>query len=123
MSVKGRIKDGTYDLYIGSTTARATRPAPADLVVRTQGFRAALIGNADASVPVISNNPAKTTSQTIHVHNGFSSKRFSDGCPTLHPSEWSAFIGIFLKAYPNLSDWTEKSTDVGKKIGVLEVKP
>ena len=123
MSVKGRIKDGTYDLYIGFHKREGHTPSAADLVVRTQSFRAALIVNADASVPVISNNPAKTTSQTIHVHNGFSSKRFSDGCPTLHPSDWSAFIGIFLKAYPNLSDWTEKSTYVGKKIGVLEVKP
>ncbi len=123
MSVKGRIKDGIYDLYIGFHKREGHTPGAADLVVRTQGFRAALIVNADASVPVISNNAAKTTSQAIHVHNGFTSKRFSDGCPTLHPSDWSAFIEIFLKAYPNLSDWTAKSTYVGKKIGVLEVKP
>ena len=122
MSVKGRIKDGTYDLYIGFHKREGHTPSASDLIVRTQGFRAALIVNADASVPVISNNAAKTTSQTIHVHNGFSSKRFSDGCPTLHPSDWTAFIETFLKAYPSLSDWTSTNTYVGKKIGVLEVK-
>jgi Putative peptidoglycan binding domain len=122
MSVKGRLKDGTYDLYLGFHKREGHTPGAADLVVRTQGFRAALIVKADAQVPVISNNPSKTTSQFIHVHNGFNTKRFSDGCPTIHPADWSKFIKVFLDAYSSLSDWTAMNAYVGKKIGVLEVK-
>jgi hypothetical protein len=122
MSVKGRIKDGTYDIYIGFHKREGHTPKAGDLVARSQGFRAALIVNADGVVPVESNNPTKKTSQLIHVHNGFNSKRFSDGCPTIHPSDWNKFIQIFLDTYPNLSDWTETSTYIGKKVGTLEVK-
>jgi hypothetical protein len=121
MSVKGRIKDGTYDLYLGFHKRAGTPKAP-DLVVRDNGFRAALIVNNDQSVPVISDSASKTTSTAIHVHNGFNSKRFSEGCPTLCPSDWPAFIKIFLTAFPNLEAWTERNAYVGKKIGVLEVK-
>jgi hypothetical protein len=122
MSVKGRIKDGTYDIYIGFHKREGHTPKAGDLVARSQGFRAALIVNGDNSVPVESNNPSKTTSALIHVHNGFNSQRFSDGCPTIHPSDWNKFIQLFLDTYSNLSDWTETSTYIGKKIGTLEVK-
>lgn len=121
MNVKGRIKDGTYDLYLGFHK-RAGTPTAADLVVRDNGFRAALIVNNDQNVPVISDNASKTTSNAIHVHNGFNSKRFSEGCPTLCPSDWPAFLKIFLTAFPKLEAWTERNAYVGKKIGVLEVK-
>lgn len=121
MSVKGRIQDGTYDLYLGFHKRSGHTASASDLAARSEGFRAALIVNNDAPVPVISDNPTKTTSEYIHVHNGFKSKRFSDGCPTIHPSDWNTFIGVFLKAYPLLAAWTEKNAYVGKKIGVLEV--
>lgn len=122
MSVKGRIKDGTYDLYLGFHKRQGHTPRATDLEVRENGFRAALIVNNDKPVPVISDNPDKKTSEAIHVHNGFKTHRYSDGCPTLHPSDWSKFLKLFLDAYKNLADWTETSTYVGKKIGVLEVK-
>lgn len=122
MSVKGRLKDGTYDLYLGFHKRAGNTPRASDLVVRENGFRAALVVNSDLPVPVISNNASKTTSETIHIHNGFQTKRFSEGCPTLHPSDWSGFLKIFLDAFPHLADWTERKAYVGKKIGVLEVK-
>ena len=124
MDVKGRIKDGTYSLYLGfhKRDGGAEEPEADDLEVRTQGFRATLIVNNDQSVPVISNNAGKVTSSAIHVHNGFRSKRYSDGCPTIHPDDWKKFISIFLDAYDDLEDWTSTSKYVGKKIGVLEVK-
>src|SRR5262249_50669096 len=109
LNVRGRIKDGTYDLFIGFHKRAGHTPAKSDLVVRANGFRATLIVNNDKSVPVLSDSPAKTTSSAIHVHNGFNSKRFSDGCPTLHPDDWSKFIKLFLEAYPNLSDWMSTS--------------
>jgi hypothetical protein len=122
MSVKGRIKDGTYDLYLGFHKRAGHTPNSSDLVARDNGFRAALIVNNDFSVPVISDNSSKTTSSLIHVHNGFNSKRYSDGCPTIHPTDWPGFIEIFLKTFPNLQDWTAQNSYVGRKIGSLEVK-
>lgn len=125
MSVKGRIKDGSYSLYIGfhKRGGGSATPKAGDLVVRTNGFRATLIVNNDASVPVKSDNVSKTTSSAIHVHNGYRTKRESDGCPTLHPDDWSRFIKLFLGAYPGLGVWTSTSKYVGQKIGVLEVRP
>lgn len=122
MSVKGRIKDGTYDLHIG-WHKRSRAPNSKDLVARTQGFRAALIVNLDKSVPVISNNPSKTTSSAIHVHNGFNSKRYSEGCQTLHPQDWAKFIKLFLDQYPTLQQWQATNTYVGVKIGKLVIQP
>jgi len=123
LSVKGRIKDGVYDLYLGFHKRQGHTPSTSDLVVRDNGFRAALVVNNDKSVPVISDNSTKTTSAAIHVHNGYNSKRESDGCQTLHPADWPGFISLFLDSYMDLSAWTETSTYVGKKIGRLEVKP
>jgi hypothetical protein len=124
MAVKGRAKDGKYDLYLGfhsrdngNAVAKAS-----DLVVRTEGFRATLIVNNDKAVPVSSNNAAKKTSTTVHVHNGFRGKRYSDGCPTIHPDDWAGFIKLFLDAYPEFASWTATNRYVGKKIGLLEVK-
>ena len=124
MSVKGRIKDGTYPLYIGfhKRGGGSETPKASDLMVRSNGFRATLIVNNDQSVPVTSDNASKTTSSAIHVHNGYRSKRESDGCQTLHPDDWSKFIQIFLDAYPSLSEWTSTNKYVGKKIGDLIVK-
>ncbi|MGE0755913.1 MAG: peptidoglycan-binding protein [Pirellulaceae bacterium] len=122
LSVKGRIQDGTYDLYLGFHKRDGQKPTANDLVARDNGFRAALIVQNDGTVPVLSNNPSKTTSSSIHVHNGYNSKRYSEGCQTLHPQDWPGFIGLFLKCFPALSDWQSTSTYVGKKIGVLEVR-
>jgi hypothetical protein len=123
LSVKGRIRDGQYDLYLGFHKRAGHTPSASDLVVRTNGFRAALVVNNDRPAPVLSDNAAKTTSDAIHVHNGYNSKRESDGCQTLHPADWPAFIRLFLDAYPALSDWMETSKYVGKRLGLLEVKP
>jgi GH24 family phage-related lysozyme (muramidase) len=121
MDIKGRLVDGTYDVHLGFHKRSGT-PKQEDLEVRTQNFRAALIVNLDKDVSVTSNSTAKKTSNAIHIHNGFNSKRYSEGCLTLHPDDWSSFIKIFLQASPKLSDWTSTSTYVGKKIGSLIIK-
>jgi peptidoglycan hydrolase-like protein with peptidoglycan-binding domain len=121
MAVKGRIKDGTYGVAIGFHKRSGT-PTPADLVARTQGFRAAVVVNDDAPVPVISDSKGKTASSSIHIHNGFHTERGSEGCLTLHPSDWPRFIQLFLDAYPNLADWKSRGTYFGKTIGVVVVQ-
>lgn len=122
MSKRGRLKDGTYDLNLGFHKRQGHTPSASDLTVRDNGFRAALVVNLDMPVPVHSDKPGKVTSDYIHIHNGFNSQRFSDGCPTLHPSDWPKFIRLFLDAFPTLGDWTAVNTYVGKKIGSLEVR-
>jgi peptidoglycan hydrolase-like protein with peptidoglycan-binding domain len=124
MNVKGRIKDGTYDLSLGFH--KPGTPKQEDLVVRTNGCRAALVVNSNGSVPVISNDRTKQTSSAIHVHNGYNtwvaSTPMSEGCQILHPADWPAFIKLFIAAYPNVSDWLAPNGDrIGKKIGTLKV--
>jgi hypothetical protein len=122
MNEKGRIKDGTYDLSLTFHHKKGV-PTARDLVVKTDGdLRPALTVNDCGSVPVISDNPAKTTSAGINVHNGFSSRRWSDGCLTLQPSDWSRFIQIFLDLYPNLDDWYGNGSWRGAKVGSLKVQ-
>src|SRR5262249_16096668 len=107
MNVKGRLKDGSYDVYLGFH--KPSTPMVKDLAVRTNDLRAVLIINAIGSVPVISNSPSKTTSSAIHIHNGFNTwvaaTPMSEGCLILHPADWPAFITLFLNAYPSLDDW------------------
>lgn len=127
MKVKGRLKDGSYDLYLGlhrrSKDGKALTPTKADLVVKSQGWlRPALIVNEDKAVPVVSLNPKKKTSTYIHVHNGFTAKRSSDGCLTLAPPDWERFISIFLKRYPDFDDWHRGGRYYGRKVAVLEVR-
>jgi hypothetical protein len=123
MTVKGRVIDGTYPLHIGfHKGGSAAKQTAADLVVRTQGIRAGLLVNARNGVPVQSDNPAKTTSYGINVHNGFGSSRGSDGCLTLHPSDWSGFIRAFLDAFPAIEDWHALGSNTGKKAGSLVIK-
>lgn len=122
MDVKGRVKDGWYRLQLGFHKRMGT-PAATDLVVKTNGeLRPALIVNADAEVPVISNDPNKTTSTAIHVHNGFNTDRFSDGCQTIAPSDWSDFVSRFLTAYPDLSDWHRNNSYRGRELGLLIIR-
>ncbi len=123
MNVKGRIKDGTYDLSLTLHHKNGT-PTAADLQVKTSGDRRpALTVNNDGTVPVISNSPAKTTSSCIHVHNGFNSERGSEGCLTLQPSDWARFITNFLELYPDLSDWyAGNGSWRGRRIGSLIVR-
>jgi hypothetical protein len=122
MNEKGRIKDGTYTLSL-VFHHKVGVPTAADLVVKTQGdLRPALTVNYGGIVPAISNNPSKTTSQYINVHNGFNSNRGSHGCLTIQPSEWSKFITIFLNLYPNLDDWYGNGSWRGREIGTLHVR-
>jgi hypothetical protein len=123
MNIKGRLKDGTYDLYLGFH--KPGTPKADDLVVRTNGFRAVLVVNANNPVPVTSNNASKVTSEGIHVHNGYNTwnanTAMSEGCLILHPADWPKFLKLFLDAYPNLADWTAGGGRLGKKIGVVKV--
>lgn len=122
MTVKGRVIDGTYPLHIGfHKGGGAAKQTATDLVVRTQGIRAGLLVNARNAVSVKSDDPNKTTSVGINVHNGFNSERGSDGCLTLHPDDWSRFIKLFLDAFPNIDDWHTIGNNTGKKIGSLVI--
>jgi hypothetical protein len=128
MSKWGRIKDGTYPLYLGlhhrSRDGKALTPTPKDLEVKTQGWlRPALIVNADKPVPVLSDNPKKKTSRYIHLHNGYKTKRWSEGCLTIPPAEWERFITIFLNRYRQLDDWHQQGRYYGRLVAVLEVMP
>lgn len=124
MTVKGRVIDGTYPLHIGFHKGGGAAKQGADkLVVATSGIRPGLLVNARASVPVQSDNPDKTTSVGINVHNGYSATdRESDGCLTLLPADWSRFITLFLDAFPNIDDWHAKGTNTGKKVGSLVIQ-
>jgi hypothetical protein len=124
MTVKGRVIDGTYPLHIGfHKGGGAQKQDAADLVVKTSGIRAGLLVNARKPVAVTSDNPAKSTSDGINVHNGYSaSDRGSDGCLTLDPNDWSKFIQLFLDAFPNIEDWHTLGNNTGKKIGTLVIK-
>jgi hypothetical protein len=127
MKIRGRVKDGRYDLYLGlhrrSKDGKALTPTAADLVVKSQGWlRPALIVNADAAVPVESLKPGKTTSTYIHVHNGFRERRSSEGCLTLTPDDWQRFITIFLDRYTDLADWHADGRYYGRKVATLEVQ-
>lgn len=127
LKVRGRLKDGQYDLYLGlhrrSKDGKALTPSKSDLVVKSQGWlRPALIVNADRPVPVHSLKPGKTTSTYIHVHNGGRTVRGSEGCLTLIPDDWARFITIFLERYPDLADWHQDGKYYGRKVAVLEVQ-
>jgi hypothetical protein len=127
MKVRGRLKDGRYDLYLGlhrrSKDGKALTPTKADLVVKNSGWlRPALIVNADGAVPVESLNPNKKTSTYIHVHNGYRDRRWSEGCLTLTPNDWPRFITIFLERYPDFADWHQLGKYYGRKVAVLEVQ-
>jgi hypothetical protein len=125
LNIKGRLKDGSYDLYLGFH--KPGTATPDDLVVRTNGFRAVLVVNANRPVPVTSNDPAKQTSEAIHVHNGYHSwtaaHPMSEGCLILAPGDWPRFIKLFLDAFPSLADWTAGGGRLGRKIGVVTVRP
>jgi hypothetical protein len=125
LNVKGRLLDGSYELYLGFH--KPGTPTADDLVARTNGFRAALIVNANRPVPVASNDPAKQTSEAIHVHNGYHSwtaaHPMSEGCLILAPGDWPRFIKLFLDAFPSLADWTVGGGRLGRKIGVVAVRP
>ena len=123
IDIKGRLKDGTYDLYLGFH--HSGTPTPSDLLPRTQGFRAVLVVNANKPVPVISNDRTKVSSDGIHVHNGYNTwsatHPMSEGCLILAPDDWFPFIKLFIAAYPDIADWTAGGGRLGKKIGVVTV--
>jgi hypothetical protein len=123
MNVKGRIKDGVYPIFLGFHDPK--KPKQSDLEVRTNGFRPVIVFNANMAVPVESLNPEKTTSTEIHIHNGWygwkAGMSMSEGCLLVHPDDWSKFIGSFLKAYPNLSEWSVNGRWIGQAIGFATV--
>ena len=123
MNVKGHLTDGSYPIYLGFH--KAGTPQSADLVVRTNGFRAVLVVNANNSVSVKSNLSSKTTATHIHIHNGYNtwnaSTPMSEGCVILHPADWSNFIKLFLDKFTNIDDWKSTGDRVGKKIGELTI--
>jgi len=123
MSTKGRVKNGWYRLKLGFHKRNGT-PTAADLVVKTGSvdLRPALIVNEDGNVPVTSNDPAKTESNAIHIHNGFNTERGSDGCQTIRPSQWSAFISEYLTKYTALADWHQNGAYRGRDVGVLIIE-
>jgi hypothetical protein len=124
LNVKGRLLNGTYKIFLGFHQAGV--PTDHDLEVRTNHFRAVLVINRGNSVRVESNNPTKTTSKGIHIHNGYNhwttAKPMSEGCLILHPADWSHFISMFLKAYPQLTDWSTNGSRVGRQIGTVTVR-
>ncbi|MFL5331520.1 MAG: hypothetical protein ACJ8C4_21735 [Gemmataceae bacterium] len=119
MNVKGRIRDGTYPIFLGFHNPK--KPTESDLAVRTNGMRAVIVINANLPVLVKSNDPKKTTSTGIHFHNGWygwtEGISMSEGCLLVHPSDWERFIKLFLKAYPTLAEWSVKGGWVGQAIG------
>ncbi len=123
MHTYGWLKDGSYDLSLTLHLKTGT-PTPADLAVRTGGDRRpALTVNWGNTVPVHSLSQSKTTAAGINVHNGFNSSRGSKGCVTLHPTEWTRFIGPFLEMFPNLSDWYEGNGSWrGRKLGSIIIQ-
>ncbi|GAA4427455.1 hypothetical protein [Bremerella cremea] len=124
MTIKGHVIDGTYPLHIGfHQGGNKAKQTAADLVVKEQGVRPGLLVNARSSVTVKSDNPGKTISSGINVHNGFYSARFSDGCLTLHPNDWQRFMQIFIDGFPDINDWHTLGNNTGKRIGQLIVKP
>ena len=123
MTVKGRIQDGTYPIFLGFHDPK--KPQVSDLVVRTNGFRAVIVFNANMPVPVLSNNPEKTSATEIHIHNGWwgwkTGLPMSEGCLLVHPDDWSPFITLFLKGFPKLEQWSMNSGWVGQAIGFAVV--
>jgi hypothetical protein len=128
MQTHGRIKAGSYELRLGlhrrsDKHDNPLTPKAADLVAKLDGtLRPALIVDGDAPVPCVSDKPGKATMGPIHVHNGFGTGRYSEGCPTINPSQWQNFINVFLSRYKTLDDWTGAGGYAGRKVGALEVK-
>lgn len=124
MTVKGRVIDGTYPLHIGFHKGGSAAKQGADkLVMKREGIRPGLLVNMRKPVSVQSDNPGKTTSVGINVHNGFNNNRGSDGCLTIQPNDWPRFIQIFLDGFPDINDWHAMYNNTGKKIGQLVIKP
>ena len=125
MNVKGHLVDSTQDIYLGFH--KPGTPKQSDLEVRTNGFRAVLVVNANNPVSVKSNLASKTTAEYIHIHNGYNSwvegTPMSEGCLILHPSDWANFIKSFLDKFPFIDDWKCNGDRLGKKIGTVTVAP
>ena len=118
-----RIDDGVYPLHIGFHQGKGTTPKLSHLVVETRKTpRAALLVNCRNAIPAINGKKEKLTASGVNIHNGWENERGSEACLTISKGEWSAFISLFLNAYPNLSDWTKVGDRTGIKIGTVEIK-
>ena len=124
MTEKGHLVDGSYPLHLGFHKGGGAAKQTADnLVVKNKGVRAGLLVNMRNAVSVQSDNSSKTSSSGINIHNGLSAtKRSSDGCLNLPPSDWAKFMQLILDAYPNIKDWHQEYKNTGKKIGTLIVQ-
>ena len=123
MTVKGHLVDGAYPLHLGFHKGGGkARQGASKLVVAYTGIRPALLVNARRGVKVKSDDPKKTESHGVNVHNGQRSGRSSDGCPNIPRDEWDRFIRLFLDAFPDIKDWHALYSNTGKKIGELVVK-
>lgn len=118
----GKLVDGTYPLHIGFHHGGGGAPRQEKLEVLFEGIRCGLLVNARNSVPVTCNDPLKTTAGGVNVHNGFNSGRGSEACVTIQPNDWSRFISLFIRAFPNIEDWHALYTNTGKNIGQLIVR-
>jgi hypothetical protein len=123
MNVKGRVLDGKYDVFLGFH--KPGKPSQDMLKVLTNGFRPVLVINKSNALRVSSLSPAKTTSVGIHIHNGYyqwkEASPMSEGCLIIHPSHWKDFLDKFIKAFPNIADWSNNGERIGKRIGSVSV--
>ena len=119
-----RIADGVYPVHIGFHQGAGITPTLAHLVVETRKKpRAALLLTCRNPINATNSKKEKLTAAGVNIHNGWNTERGSEACLTIPPGEWSAFISLFLNAYPNLSDWTKVGDRTGIKIGTVEIKP
>ena len=118
----GKLVDGTYPLHIGFHHGGGGTPRQETLEVKWEGVRCGLLVNGRNQVPVSCNNPSKTTALGVNVHNGFTSGRGSEACVTLQPSDWSNFISLFIRAFPDINDWHAMYKNTGKRIGQIVVQ-
>ena len=131
---KGRIKDGVYELQLGfhrRSNEKPLVPTDRDLRVklmvdaneRARYLRPCFVVQRDGAVPVIGSDDAKkVTSTYIHVHDGPTDRRSSEGCLTLPPTEYAQLISIFLDRYQSLEQWNQQMSYRGKSVAILEVR-
>ena len=122
----GVISNGSYELNLGfhKRPSDGAKPTADDLKVKTTGkLRPCLVVNRDNAIPCFSKKTGKTTSNFIHVHNGFVNGRDSSGCPTIKAGQWSEFVSFFIAKHKTVEDWftADQLKYYGKSVGVLVI--